>query len=199
MQLVLGSGNADKKREMAILLEPLGIHLLSLRDFPNALEIEETGSTFGENSRLKASEQAKHLGMWVIGEDSGLEVAALGGRPGVYSARYSDPGATNERNNQKLLEELRYEPTERRNARYVCHMALSNPSGEIVLETEQYCRGRIRTELSGSHGFGYDPLFEVIEYHQTFGELSDRVKACLSHRARATRAFLVGLAKLDLR
>ena len=187
--IVLGSHNANKKREMGILLAPCGIQVLSLHDIPDSIEVEETGTTFGENARLKASEQAKHLGMWVVGEDSGLEVDALNGQPGVYSARYSDPGATDDRNNQKLLEELKGLPPEKRMAHYVCHIALSNPAGEIVFEVEEYCRGRIRTKLSGSHGFGYDPLFEIVEYHQTFGELSDLVKACISHRARATRQF----------
>lgn len=188
--LVLGTHNVKKKKEMALLLATEGWTLQSLADYPESIEVEETGSTFAENARLKASVQARHLGMWVIGEDSGLEVEALNGRPGVFSARYSDPGATDERNNDKLLEELGNLPLEKRAAKYVCHIALSDAEGNIVTEVERECRGRILFERVGNHGFGYDPLFEIVEYHQTFGQLSDGVKGCISHRARAMRALV---------
>ncbi|MDO4573887.1 MAG: RdgB/HAM1 family non-canonical purine NTP pyrophosphatase [Planctomycetia bacterium] len=197
--LVLGTHNLKKKKEMQILLAPFGLKLLHLADFPNAIDVQETGTTFGENSRLKASEQARHLRQWVVGEDSGLEVDALMGRPGVFSARFSGPEATDERNNLKLLEELREVPLEKRTARYVCHLSISDPDGNIRAEEENYCRGRILWEPVGNHGFGYDPLFEVIEYHQTFGQLSDLLKACLSHRARAMRAFLPKILQLDVK
>lgn len=194
--LVLGTHNAKKKREMALLLAAEGWELRSLADYPQAMEVEETGTTFAENARLKASVQAHHLGAWVIGEDSGLEVEALDGRPGIFSARYSDPGATDERNNDKLLEDLAGLPLEKRSARYVCHIALSDAEGNILAEVERDCRGRILFERSGHHGFGYDPLFEIVEYHQTFGQLSDAVKSCLSHRARAMRAFVREISRL---
>ena len=188
--LVLGTHNVKKKKEMALLLATEGWTLQSLADYPESIDVEETGTTFAENARLKASVQARHLGMWVIGEDSGLEVEALNGRPGVFSARYSDPGATDERNNDKLLEELGNLPLEKRAAKYVCHIALSDAEGNIVTEVERECRGRILFQRAGNHGFGYDPLFEIAEYQQTFGQLSDGVKACISHRARAMRAFV---------
>jgi XTP/dITP diphosphohydrolase len=188
--------------QLAALLAPLGIRFATLSDFPTAIEVAETGDTFGDNARLKAAEQAKHLGQWVLGEDSGLSVDALGGRPGVYSARYAGENATDEANNDKLLAELADVPLEKRTAFYTCHMTLADPNGNVLVETEDHCRGRIRFERAGSGGFGYDPLFEIVEYHRTFGELSAAVKSCLSHRARALRRFaseletLVGQGKL---
>ncbi len=197
--IVLGTRNRKKGQELAELLAPLGIAFATLADFPNAIEVEETGTTFAENARLKAVEQAKLLNQWVLGEDSGLSVDALGGLPGVYSARYSGELATDESNNAKLLEELTDVPLEKRTAFYTCHMSLSDPAGNVVLEAEDYCRGRIRFEASGDGGFGYDPLFEVVEYHRTFGDLSPVVKACLSHRSRALRKFTAELATLVAR
>ena len=130
----------------------------------------------------------------MLGEDSGLSVDALGGRPGVYSARYAGPAATDEQNNDLLLEELAGVPPERRTAHYTCHVALSDPSGQIVARSEAYCRGRIRSEPAGTAGFGYDPLFEIVEYHRTFGQLGLAVKRVLSHRARAVAQLAEMLA-----
>ncbi len=196
--LVLGSHNRKKKAELIALLSPLGFEIHDLSEFPQSIDVEETGMTFTENAHQKAREQAKILGMWVIGEDSGLEVEALGGRPGVFSARYAGEEHDDEKNNDKLLQELDGVPTEKRTARYVCHIALSDPEGNIRAEAENYCYGRIRTERSGTNGFGYDPLFEIVEYHKTFGELSPEIKSCISHRACALREFsekLIGLFK----
>ena len=192
--IVLGTRNLKKGRELAELLAPLGIRFATLADFPEAIDVPETGDTFGDNARLKAAEQARHLGQWVLGEDSGLSVDALGGRPGVYSARFAGENATDEANNDRLLAELAEVPLEKRTAFYTCHMTLADPRGNVVLETEDYCRGRIRFERAGTGGFGYDPLFEIVEYHRTFGELSPAVKSCLSHRARALRKFAANLA-----
>lgn len=194
--LVLGSRNRKKLAELAELLEPHGLVLKTLADFPAAVEVEETGETFATNATLKATAQARHLKQWVLGEDSGLSVDALGGQPGVRSARFSDPGATDDRNNALLLEKLRSVPLERRGAYYTCHAVLSDPQGIVRAESEGTCRGRILNEPAGSGGFGYDPLFEVIEYHRTFGELAPAVKRVLSHRSRAIRALvpqIVGL------
>lgn len=188
--LVLGTRNRKKAWELADLLAPHGVELMTLADFPEALEIEETGDTFAANAALKATLQARHLGRWVLGEDSGLAVDALGGAPGVYSARFSGSGATDASNNKLLLERLAGIPLEKRTAHYVCHAALSDPEGNIRAESEDYCRGRILLLESGSGGFGYDPLFEIVEYHKTFGELGPAVKAVLSHRARAIRALI---------
>jgi XTP/dITP diphosphohydrolase len=197
--IVLGTRNRKKGLELAELLSPLGIRFATLDDFPDAIEVAETGDTFADNARLKAAEQARHLGQWVLGEDSGLSVDALGGRPGVYSARYAGENATDEANNDKLLAELADVPLEKRTAFYTCHMTLADPQGSVLLEAEDYCRGRIRFERSGSAGFGYDPMFEIVEYHRTFGELSAAVKSCLSHRARALRRFAAELATLVTR
>lgn len=194
--LVLGTRNRKKCEELQPLLAPLGFRLLTLADLPQSIEVEETGSTFAENAALKASEQARHLGMWVLGEDSGLEVDALGGQPGVHSARFAGQQGDDEANNRLLLEKLADVPLEKRTARYVCHISLSDPSGQIRIDVEEYCRGRIRFERAGSAGFGYDPLFEVVEYHKTFGELGLEVKSVLSHRSRAVRRFLPELKKL---
>jgi XTP/dITP diphosphohydrolase len=194
--LVLGTHNKKKGRELAELLAPFGFVLRTLAEVADAIEVEETGTTFAENAALKATVQAKHLGCWVLGEDSGLAVDALHGAPGVYSARYSGAAATDETNNAKLLSELADVPLERRNAHYICHAVLSDPSGAIRAESEDYCRGRILFEPSGMGGFGYDPLFEIPEYHRTFGELGGTVKTVLSHRSRSMRAIIPEILSL---
>ena len=188
--LIVGTGNRKKGLELAELFAPLGIRLATLVDFPEAIEVVENGDTFAANATLKASQQAKHLGHWVLADDSGLMVDALAGAPGVRSARYSGPAATDQTNNRLLLERLGSLPLEKRAAQFVCHMTLADPAGVVRTESEASCRGRILFEPRGVHGFGYDPLFEVVEYHRTFGELSPEVKAVLSHRGRAMRDLL---------
>ena len=141
-------------------------------------------------NHLLVTQQALHLGCWVVGEDSGLCVDALDGAPGIYSARFSGEGATDELNNRLLLERLADEPLARRSAYYTCHVCLADPTGVIQAESSGQCRGRIRMEAAGRGGFGYDPLFEVVEFHRTFGELAPALKAVLSHRARAMRRFI---------
>jgi XTP/dITP diphosphohydrolase len=188
--LVLGTSNRKKGLELAALIKPLGIEVRTLVDFPHAIAVEETGDTFAANAQLKATLQARHLGQWVLADDSGICVDALDGRPGVFSARYAGPEADDAANNRRLLDELGETPLARRTAHYVCHMALADPSGALRAESEEYCHGRILFADRGTGGFGYDPYFEIIEYHRTFGELSPAVKACLSHRARAVRRLL---------
>lgn len=192
--IVLGTRNAKKRRELEELLRPLGIQLHTLDEFETSIEVAETGTTFAENSALKATEQAKAIGRWVLAEDSGLIVDALQGAPGVYSARFAGEHATDAENNRKLIESLQGVPKQERTAHYVCHMSLAAPSGAIVLTAEGQCHGRIRETPVGTSGFGYDPLFEIIEYHRTFGELGSHVKHVLSHRSRAMRALLRGLS-----
>jgi len=194
--LVLGTSNRGKGRELAGLLAEVKLELLTLADFPDPIDVVEDGETFAENARLKATQQARHLHRWVLAEDSGLMVDALDGAPGIYSARYSGPNATDESNNQLLLEQLGRTPLEKRTARYVCHLALCDPSGAICAERESFCPGRILFEPEGSHGFGYDPLFEVVEYGRSFGVLGPEVKARLSHRARAARQLIPALVEL---
>jgi len=185
--LILGTRNEKKRRELDALLAPHGLSVRSLADFPEAVEVTEDGATFAENTRKKAVEQARALGQWVLAEDSGISVDALGGAPGVYSARFAGNDATDEANNALLLTRLGDTPPERRGAHYTCHVSLADPKGNIVAHAEETCRGRIATEPRGTAGFGYDPLFLVPEYHRTFGELGETAKSLLSHRARAMR------------
>src|SRR3954451_19684687 len=183
--LVVGTRNRKKLEEIREILGGLGMELRDLGGYPDAPEVVEDGTTFEANARKKASELARHLGQWVLGEDSGLVVPALNGRPGVYSARYAGRQGDDAANNARLLAELAPLPDDRRAAYYVCTAALANPSGEVKAVTEGRCHGVIVKEARGTGGFGYDPLFLVPEFHQTFGELSARVKHALSHRARA--------------
>jgi XTP/dITP diphosphohydrolase len=156
---------------------------------PDAIEVVEDGETFEANARLKASHQSLHLGRWVLADDSGLVVDALGGAPGVHSARFARSGASDDANNRYLLEKLRTTPLEKRTAHYVCHVTVADPTGTVRAESHDICRGRIRFEPVGANGFGYDPLFEIVEYHRTFGELGPHVKQAISHRSRALRAI----------
>ncbi|NMC20286.1 MAG: RdgB/HAM1 family non-canonical purine NTP pyrophosphatase [Thermogutta sp.] len=194
--IVLGSRNRKKVRELADLMGLDGIAWRSLDDFPGIPAVEESGATFAENARLKAQTYARAVGRWVLAEDSGLEVDALGGEPGVYSSRFAGEPADDARNNALLLERLRDVPDDERTARFVCHMVLSRPDGTVAAETFAVCRGTILRELRGTGGFGYDPLFEIREYHRTLAELGPAVKSCISHRARAARAMTPHLWKL---
>jgi XTP/dITP diphosphohydrolase len=194
--LVLGTTNRKKCEELAELLRPLCVELKTLADFPEPASVVEDGQTFAENAALKAIQQARQLGQWVLGEDSGLVVDALGGGPGVMSARFSGDGATDESNNRMLLEELGTTSIDRRTAHYVCSIAVADPEGEIRTASEARCNGRIRFERAGSAGFGYDPLFEIIEYHRTFGQLGLMVKSTISHRARAVALLIPPLRRV---
>lgn len=192
-RIILGTSNAKKCVELRQLLEPLGIELQSLAEVDHPLEVEETGQTFIANARLKATAQALHLRQWTIGEDSGLCVPYLNGAPGIYSARYSAPAATDQRNNEKLLHEMRHARGPQRAAYYISTIALADPEGHIQIEAEGRCWGQIIDQYRGSGGFGYDPLFEIREYHQTFAELGTTVKGVLSHRGRALKRFIAQL------
>jgi len=189
-RLLLGTGNRKKRLEMEDLLQGQGVRLLTLADFPGIPDVEEDGSSFAENAAKKATGYALASGCWTVCDDSGISVEALGGAPGIYSARFAGPGADDEANNRLLLERLSGVPDERRGAYYTCHIALADPQGEIRLRSEAICRGRLRHTASGRGGFGYDPLFEVLEYHTTFGDLGPAAKRAISHRARALRDFV---------
>ncbi|QGQ23527.1 RdgB/HAM1 family non-canonical purine NTP pyrophosphatase [Gimesia benthica] len=195
-RIVLASRNQKKAGEIAELLKPHGIEVQSVADFPQAKEVVEDGQSFAENAAKKAYETAQAISEWTIGEDSGLMIDALDGAPGIYSARYSGENATDEKNNAKMLEELKDVPLPERTAAYICNVALSNPQGEICLQVEARCRGRMTDEARGENGFGYDPYFEIIELHKTFGELAPIVKQHLSHRARAFERFIPQLVDL---
>jgi XTP/dITP diphosphohydrolase len=194
--LVLGTANRKKGLELADLFRPVGVELQTLADFSGDFEVVEDGNTFAANARLKAAGYARHLGRWVLADDSGLLVDALGGSPGVLSARYSGPDATDESNNRLLLAQLGRLPLEERTAQFACHIAVADPAGAIQAESEAACRGRILFEPRGLGGFGYDPLFEIVEYHRSFAELGLPVKAQLSHRARAARRLIPQLMRL---
>jgi XTP/dITP diphosphohydrolase len=193
--LVIGTRNRKKGAELAELFAPWRIEVVTLDDLPHAIDVVEDGDTFAANAALKATKQAVHLNRWVLADDSGLMVDALTGEPGVYSARFAGPTATDEDNNRKLLQRLGNTPVEKRTAHYVCHVTLSDPQGAIRAESHAECHGRIRFKAAGANGFGYDPLFELTEYHRTFGELGPHVKRAISHRARAMRAILPMVAR----
>ena len=184
-RLVLGSRNRKKLRELVELLSDL-VDVTDLSPFPNApADIDETGTTFEENARIKATTLAPLLGEWVLGEDSGLVVPALGGQPGVYSARWAGTHGDDAANNAKLLAEMANYSGEKRAAYYVSTAALADPVGNVVAVVEGRCWGVIGAAPRGDRGFGYDPLFVIPEYHASFGELSSIVKHALSHRGRA--------------
>lgn len=194
--IVLASRNKKKSLEVSELLAPHGFRVVPVTEFADVPEVEEDGQTFAENAAKKAREVAVRLNRWVIGEDSGLRVDALDGAPGIYSARFSGPGATDDSNNRKLIDDLRDVPDEKRGAGYICSVALSDPAGTIQVACEGTCRGRILKEANGSGGFGYDPYFLIPEYHLTFGQLSSLVKHRLSHRARAFSLFIPQLLRI---
>ena len=184
-RLVLGSRNKKKLREMLDLLGDLGLELTDLTPYPDAPEVDETADTFVGNATLKATQLAPALGEWVIGEDSGLVVPALGGAPGIYSARYAGTHGDDAANNAKLLAAMADFTGDARAAYYVSTAVLADPTGKVVASVEGRCHGAIVTERRGTGGFGYDPLFLVPEHGQTFGELPPEVKQAMSHRARA--------------
>jgi len=186
--IVLGSCNPGKLREVQAVLANLPADLRSLDAFPHAQPPEETGETFAENARLKATELACQLGTWVLADDSGLCVDALGGRPGVHSARYAGPGATDEEKVATLLGELNAIDVPDRGARFVCALALASPDG-VALEIEEACRGHITRHPRGANGFGYDPVFLYPDFGATFAEVSAEAKNSVSHRGRALRAL----------
>jgi XTP/dITP diphosphohydrolase len=195
--LVVGTRNRKKLGEIKEILSGLDLQLSDLTEWPEAPEVVEDGDTFEANARKKAGQLAQVLHQWVLGEDSGLVVPALKGSPGVYSARYAGKQGDDAANNMKLLSELEALPNDCRDAYYVCTAALASPEGEIVAVVEGKCHGRIIKKYRGGGGFGYDPLFLIPEYHQTFGELSAVVKHALSHRGRALAQLRPVLRRLE--
>lgn len=196
-RLVLATHNAHKVTEMRALLGGLPVEVLGLDAFPGAPEPEETGETFAENARIKAVAAAQFSGRFAIADDSGISIDSLGGRPGVYSARWAGPGSGAKEWIQKTLTELSGVPDEKRTARYVCALALAAPDGSIVAETEGTFEGRIGHEPRGAGGFGYDPIFLVAGDAQgrTAAELTPDEKNALSHRGVAARALLPHLRR----
>lgn len=185
-ELIVATTNQGKLREIKELLKDLHLKITSLADYPDAPEIIEDGRTFDQNALKKAATIALYTRKLTLGEDSGLEVKALGNQPGIYSARYSAPNATDRKNNLKLLRSLRNYPLEQRQARYRCSAALVNGEGIIDVVSGR-CSGLITHRSKGKNGFGYDPLFFLPRYNKTFGELDPSIKAKISHRARALK------------
>ena len=198
--LVIASRSPGKIRELRQILADLELRLLGLDDFPGLPEIAEEGSSFAANAETKAREVVRLTGLPALADDSGLEVVALGGRPGVHSARYAQdltfPAAPGDANNWgKLLHEMREIPWEQRQARFVCEIALALPDGRLF-RTRGECSGRIALAPRGTQGFGYDPVFWVEEYGATMAQLGPEVKNRISHRARALTALRQILAGL---
>lgn len=184
-EILVATNNRGKIREFAELLTDLPIRFHSLAEFPNVREVEETGATFEENAALKATGYARQTGLWTLADDSGLEVVALGGAPGVFSARFGGAGLTDAERTEKLLFELEKTGDKEKKARFICVIVFSNPNGEIYYRAKGVCDGRIAANPLGANGFGYDPVFIPDGFNQTFGELPNEVKRKISHRARA--------------
>jgi len=186
-EILVASGNAHKLTEMQGILAPHGIRLLSPREAGGIPEVVEDGASFTENAIKKALETALATGRTVLADDSGLEVEALNGEPGIYSARYAGEGGNDGRNVQKLLQKL--QEIENRKARFVCVIAVATPKG-LIGTAEGEIRGQITRNPAGSGGFGYDPVFIPDGFLNTFAELSEECKNLLSHRAKALLAAL---------
>ncbi|MBI4346463.1 MAG: RdgB/HAM1 family non-canonical purine NTP pyrophosphatase [Elusimicrobia bacterium] len=184
MKMLLATHNAHKAEEIARITDGLGITWVSLRAFPGIPEVEEDGATLEDNAAKKALLPARASGLWTLADDTGLEVAALGGEPGVRSARYAGDGCDYEANNVKLLGALEGLPDDRRQAAFRCVMALASPDGRVILE-EGKVEGVITAGLRGAGGFGYDPLFLLPDEGRTLAELSVQEKNRISHRSRA--------------
>lgn len=194
-QLIVATGNAHKVEEFESLLEGCGYEVASAKVCGGMPDVVEDGDSFAANAAIKARalKAIAPAGAWVVSDDSGLEVDALDGAPGIYSARYSGESATDGQNLEKLLRELKGVPATERTARFRCVLCLIDPEG-VEHCFDGACEGEIAESATGDHGFGYDPAFVPNGYEQSFGELGESVKSQLSHRALAVqemRSFLV--------
>ncbi len=194
MKVVAATGNPGKLREFERIFAPFGITVVSQKEVCPGLEIEENGNTFAENAFLKADGVFRAAGKAAIADDSGLCVDALGGRPGVYSARYGGEGLGYAEKINMLLEELRDVPREKRTARFVAHICYIDQNGR-QMDVEESCEGWIGYAPKGEHGFGFDPVFMVGD--RSFSELDDAEKDAISHRGKALRALVELLRKND--
>lgn len=189
-ELFIATKNVGKIREIEELLIGLPIILRNAAEFTDIIEPEETGETFADNASLKAKYYAQKTGLLSLADDSGLEVEALNGQPGVFSARYGGADATNEEKIAKLLNELDKINDENRSARFVCSMAIADNKGEVAFLTEGICEGEIALTAQGNNGFGYDPIFVPKGFSETFGELSGEIKQEISHRSKAIEKII---------
>ena len=183
-QILIATHNPGKAREFVDLFSNLPVDLRQLSEFSDITEVEETGNTFNANAELKAVGYTRQVKLWTVAEDSGLEVAALNGAPGVLSARHAGEFATPLERNEKVLHELQENVD--RTARFVCVMVFASPTGEVLHRVEGTCNGNIASEPRGTNGFGYDSIFIPEGFTNTFGELPITVKQGISHRARAS-------------
>ncbi len=196
--LLLGSCNPGKVNEIKSILGDIGPTLRSLKEFENVGTPQETADAYSGNAVIKAQFYSAATGLWALADDSGLEVEALGGAPGVFSARYEGENASDAERRVLLLSELAKVNKEKRKARFVCAVAVVTPTGAVANLAEGICEGKIAFAPRGTHGFGYDPLFIPDGYAETFAELACSIKNLISHRGRAlekTRNFLRYLAK----
>ncbi|MBL7197963.1 MAG: XTP/dITP diphosphatase [Candidatus Omnitrophica bacterium] len=197
MELVVATRNKKKLKEIKYMLKGLNVRIKSLADYDNLPKIVEDGLTFKENALKKSATIAQYLKKLTIGEDSGLEVKALDNRPGVYSSRYSGKDATDRKNNAKLLKELEKVSLKKREARYICSVAISDKNRLLGI-FEGRCKGLISKKEKGNAGFGYDPIFVIPKYNKTFGELGEEIKHRMSHRYKAfvkVRNFILAYQK----
>jgi XTP/dITP diphosphohydrolase len=183
--LLIATNNPGKVDELRGMLGNWPVEMVSLPTIGDVAEVDETGETFLENARLKAAGYAQATGLPALADDSGLEVAALDGRPGVLSARYGGEGTPFAKKIEMLLAEINDSGAQDRSARFVCAIALASPDGEIIATTEGICEGSLAEKPRGSGGFGYDPVFMPRGYTNTFAELSRGIKGKISHRAHA--------------
>ncbi len=186
MKLILASKNAHKAKEMQAILDDKAELVTIDKTAAKDIDVVEDGATFEENAIKKAMEIMQATGLATIADDSGLCVDALGGRPGIYTARFAGEGATDDENIEKLIAELEGVEDEKRTARFVCVIALAVP-GEDVKTYRGECEGRILTRKQGENGFGYDPIFFVPEYKKAMAELPSEVKNSISHRFNALK------------
>jgi len=184
MKLLIATRNQGKLREYRALLADLELELIGLDEAGITLQVEETGTTFEENATLKARAYARASGLLTLADDSGLEVDALGGEPGIYSARYDGQGGSDSDRCWLLLQRLKGVPDGERGARFRCVIAIATPEGKVYT-SEGTCEGRIAFHPQGTYGFGYDPVFFVPQYGRTMAQLPPELKNCISHRARA--------------
>lgn len=187
LKLLVASNNPAKLRELQSLLEGLPLEVTTLEQEGIAEEVEETGSSFAANASLKARRYAAKSGLLTLADDSGLEVDALGGEPGIYAKRYAGPGASDEERNRYLLAKLSGVPWKRRKARFRSVIAVATPEGRLEI-AEGVCEGMIALEPRGEYGFGYDPIFYLPELGKTMAELPPSQKNRISHRAKAAQA-----------
>lgn len=193
-KILIATRNENKVKEIREKISKLSIEVLGLKDIGIDVDVDETGTTFAENAALKAAEYAKMSGIASLADDSGLEVKALGGRPGVLSARYGGKDTGHAEKMGLLLEELfELRGNSDRSARFVCALALADISGNVIFETEGVCNGNLAETPLGEGGFGYDPIFIPDGHSASFGELPTSVKQEISHRARAIEQFILFL------